>query len=381
MGFPAKLTDEENALIAKFALVKKKRKAQNLKTTTKNNNDDSDPIKAKNIPKKDPPVDNIIKPAKIAKTAKKEIANTSIPIAPKDAKEKAKQLLASGQLKINKGTENRSFKRARVSSTNPEKKKELPGSAESASSSNKEHAKRIDNIKKDSYKNFVASRPLDLSDSDDESKKTEFPNKNNKCFENVNKPRFENKNFDRNNDNKNDNNRNFDSKNNFNKGQNNLFVTGYGLNKEMLDKSFPQFGQIKTVYFDQDKGHGFVTYFRNECAAAAIEGLHGEMVQGTTLRVMYARRRNNHDNKFDDNRYTWRQRGNNRHSDDMEKPRDLDSAPSESSKPPRSTDRMASSKTTPEKKDRKLVSYDDTVLNYDENSFEFQIKGILKFVS
>jgi len=362
MGLPAKLTAEEQALVAKFALIKKKRKAQNLKAVINNTEPDIIPTPSK----KDPSVDINVKAAKSIKNIKE----TPTVIAPKDAKEKAKQLLASGQLKINKGIENRSFKRARVSNANAEKKKELNVNVDPPSS--KEQAKkRIDNIKKDSYKNFVSSSGrLDLSDSEDE-KKNEFPNKNNKCFDNINKTRFENKpNFD----NRNENRNNLDNKNNYNSSNmnrqsNNLFVTGYGLTKDMLDKSFPQFGQIKTIYFDQDKGHGFVTYFRNECAAAAIEALHGEMVQGTTLRVNYARRRNNYDNKFDDNRFTWRQRGN-RHSDDMEKPRDLDSAPNDSSKPPRSTERMSSSK-TPEKKERKLVSYDDTVLTYDDNNFEF----------
>jgi len=410
MGLPTKLTDEEQALLAKFAIIKKKRKAQNVKPTIHHH---VEAVVAPTPLKKDVASENSIK------TKIKEKVAPAVVIAPKDAKEKAKQLLASGQLKINKGSEVRSFKRARVS--NADKKKDLTTEA----TSSKQQTKRIDTIKKDSFKNFQPAgggHNKAYVDADDEKKnfdERKTPNNKN-TFEN-NRNTYENKgnnNDNRNADNRNADNRNADNRNpennnrnnynNNNRQGNNLFVTGYGLSREILEKSFPKFGQLKKVYFDADKGHGFVTYHRNEHAAAAIEALHGEMVQGSTMRVVYARPRKNFDNnnKFDDNRCAWRPRGNNNNNNNNnnnsnnnnsnnsnnnnsnnnndnsnnnnnnnnnsnnnsrqgEIPRDLDSAPPEHDKPPESNSAANEKKVTP----RKLVEYD--ALTYDDNSFEF----------
>lgn len=376
MGLPSKLTDEEEALIAKFALIKRKKKALNAKVTHVNSTGkvEQKATTTSAPSKKEPCIDNSKSMKNI--NTKKEVP--AVAIAPKDAKEKAKQLLASGQLKIDKGSEVRSFKRARVSN-NVEKKKELCSDA----SSSKAQVKRIDGIKKESFKNFVGSSEPDLSDHDDEKGSNFSSSKQNidqeKHFDKNNFNNNKRHNFD-NNRNNFDNRNRFDNHNTHNRGnynnnnnnnnyrQNNLFVSGYGLSKEMLERSFAPYGEVKTIYFDQDRGNGYVTYYRNECAAAAIEALHGEMVEGKTLCVVYARRRNNHD-KFDDNRFTWRAGRNNRQGD-PERPRDLDSAPAEPPKPVRTLDRMSTK--PPEKKERKLVTYHDNILTYEDGgNFEF----------
>lgn len=287
MGLPAKLTAEEQALVNKYALLKKKKKAALSQKLVQAPAKSSSSI----TPKKKDVLS--VSPSKEPQ------------IAPKDAKEKAKQLLASGQLKISKGNENRSFKRAR-GLTSEKKTKETTFTE--AVTSTKDQAEKIENIRRNSYNKFVSAG--DKKDSGTESRKFDHPRR-----------------------------------------QSNLFVSGFGLTRHIMDTSFHQFGDIKNIYFDSDRSHGYVTYHRYESAEKAIAELHGSMIENVTLRVMYARKRN-----YDDNRHTWRPRPQHAGLDD---PDQSDSnMPSQKTNVPRlSTD---TKKKTASIEKRSLVTYDDT---------------------
>lgn len=239
MGFPAKLTDEEQALVNKYAFLKKKRR---VSTNQKSSSSSSESKEVSTIPRKEVTVKEAVKP--------------------KDAKEIAKQLIASGQVKLAKDSGNRSFKRAR-SSVGLERK---PRDVTESPSSTKAQVKKIENIRRDSYKNFV------------QGEKNQEP-------ENSNEQRSPRKNFDR------------------RSGQRNLFVKGFNLTRAILEKAFANHGPIKSTYFDQDKGVGYVDFENPDAAQKAIDDLHGSQVENCNLKVMYARRQPHH---VDDNRYTTR---------------------------------------------------------------------------
>ena len=383
MGLPSKLTEEEEALLAKFALIKKKKKSQSTKTSHVNKSESKPALPLVPLKKKE-----TLLPKSTA-LKKESHVQPKVPIAPKDAKEKAKQLLASGQLKIGKGTEVRSFKRARVSS-NSERKSE-------ATSTSKQQTNNSLSVVNDP----------DLSDLDEDKEKkvgdstaTNKHSIHNKPYNSDETTDNINKNNNHITDNNNEGSNRFDhqqhhrgrgrgrgrgswrgrgnynhhTNNNNNFRQNNLFVSGYGLSKEILERAFAPFGEVKTIHFDQERSQGVVTYFNNESAAAALGALHGEMVEGKTLRVVYSRRRPNDkfDNNRDNNRYTWHAGRKNRPPSESSDrpPRDLDSAPpGEPSKPPRTEERITGK--PPEKIERKLVNYNDTLLTYDESGFDF----------
>ncbi|XP_047134457.1 uncharacterized protein LOC100213995 isoform X1 [Hydra vulgaris] len=224
MGLPAKLTIEEQFLLEKFALKKKNKVLLALNKPSNGNHVISSCIK---------------------KDLKVEITGV-----PKDAKEVAKKLLASGQLKIAKsGAEHRSFKRAKLTN---EKKFTSPVDTFDKKSETKVFNKEIK--ARNDFKNFETKSNI----SDGFSCNKSFVNRV-------------------------------------------LRVAGFNLTKNILDTAFPPFGQIKSIYFEKEKGCGYVTYETCEMAERAKEELHGTMVQNVTIRVDYARKR-----PYDDNRNTWR---------------------------------------------------------------------------
>jgi len=307
MGLPSKLTHEEQALLNKFALLKKKKKVLQTPKTTSIETSNKNTLK---VLKKESAIEKIK-----VKTA-----------APKDAKEIAKRLIASGQVKLNKSNENRSFKRARP---HGEKKvKEL--SLSEAAFGSKDQVNKIDGIKKEPYSNFVSSN-----------------NQPNETDEPPPKQEFRRNNFDR------------------KRQGNSLFVQGYGLTKAIMEAAFVPLGTVTNIFMDNEKGNGTVTYHDKELAEKAMSELHGSMIQGVTLRVAYARRR-----PYDDNRYTYRPKHQKPGMDNKgpherhERPRrerhDFDRQPSEPATSPTVTSPV---KREPKEK-RKL-------LNYDEEGFDF----------
>jgi len=263
MSFPTKMTAEEQSLLNKYALVKKKKREMlQIKSNT--------PFAAESqgarmgsdqSPLKEFAEKTSLKPS--TKTGQKDVQKTAAPLAaPKDAKEIAKQLIASGQLKINKSGENRTFKRAIVA---PEKKPEPVSMMEIAKGADTSN-QNTEEVKKTQYGNFVSSgwnKGENQSSDTDESRS-----------------------------------RNLDMR----KRQNNvLFVSGYGLNQDILENSFTRFGSVTDAHMDKDRGHGFVTFKSSEAAEKAVAAMHGELVQGVTLKVTFARKR-----PFNDNRHNWR---------------------------------------------------------------------------
>jgi len=304
MGYPAKLTEEEQALVNKYAILKKKKRAQHSQKSQAN--------ESKEI---------------IKVTAPRKETNSKEQVKPKDAKEameKAKKMLASGQLKLGKESGNRPFKRAR-SSTVDGKPKKAPVEVRQQTP---QQVQKIDNIRRDSYNNFVHSNNEKDNDQQQAS------------------PR---KHFDHNRRN----------------GQRKLYITGYNLTRAILDKAFEGHSSKRSSYFDQDKGCGYVDFVTPEAAEKAMNDLHGSQVDGCILKVVYARRQPYH---VDDNRYTKRHnnvrpddpgRNNRRHSGDHFHQR----------RGPRRDSGQRSSDESPVKQDlakkRKLVEYTEPEGDFD----------------
>eukprot|EP00112_Aurelia_sp_Birch-Aquarium-sp1_P018435 Seg44.6 transcript_id=Seg44.6/GoldUCD/mRNA.D3Y31 product="Negative elongation factor E" protein_id=Seg44.6/GoldUCD/D3Y31 len=227
MGLPAKLTEEEQALLDRYALLKKKKRELQLKQAAEK-----------------------IENQKALASTKKE--GKELPRAPSDAKELAKRKILSGELKIKKDSGQREFKRAR--SHNEKKADEK---LTSRSDSVIDHDRKNENEKRpmkppgrNVYDGFVPA-----GRQHDSPEKSEY-----------NRPRFADRNRKR------------------------IVVTGYDLNESILHNAFSNFGKIINIHPELERGQGFITFTTHEAAEQAIEEMHGQMVDGVTLRVFMAAR-------------------------------------------------------------------------------------------
>jgi len=225
MGLP-NLTPEEEYLLKKFALLKKKKKAlQKSKEKTET------PVVIKPGTKKDAPAD--------------------ITHAPEDAKEIAKKLIASGEVKIKKEPVHREFKRAK----GVERRPKQDFQQQPSSFSRNEQQSRAAAMK-NLYESFVPSSAAQ-----------------NRRFSGGQGPRRSWSEEPR-------------------KG-NTIFVKGIGLTEKILQESFTKFGKVERVNFEKEKSQGFVTFDSCEAAENAIEEMNGTMVSGVHIKVFLSRRQPN----------------------------------------------------------------------------------------
>ncbi|KAL3990017.1 RNA recognition motif family protein [Acanthocheilonema viteae] len=71
-----------------------------------------------------------------------------------------------------------------------------------------------------------------------------------------------------------------------------LYIRGYDLVADFLQNVFNKFGVINRVFVEERQKSAFITYATTEEAEAAIKEMDGNMVNGITLRVSFARRQN-----------------------------------------------------------------------------------------
>lgn len=71
---------------------------------------------------------------------------------------------------------------------------------------------------------------------------------------------------------------------------NTVFVRGYSITKELLEKTFSQCGAIINITMEVEKDRGFVTFAEASSAEKAINDLHGSVAGQSKLSVTYARR-------------------------------------------------------------------------------------------
>lgn len=225
MGLP-NLTPEEEYLLKKFAALKRKKKAlQKAKEKTES------PVVVKPGSKRDVPVDSSY--------------------APEDAKEIAKKLIASGEVKIKKDPVHREFKRAKGG----ERKIIKDFQQQPSSSSRNEqqsHAAPMKNL----YDSFVPSSAAQnrrfSGGQGSRGSWSEEPKKGNT-----------------------------------------IFVHGIGLTEKILQESFTQFGKVQRVNFEKEKGQGSVTFDSFEAAENAISEMNGNMVSGVIIKVRLNRKQPN----------------------------------------------------------------------------------------
>ncbi|MCP9265170.1 Immunodominant antigen-like [Dirofilaria immitis] len=71
-----------------------------------------------------------------------------------------------------------------------------------------------------------------------------------------------------------------------------LYIRGYDLVADSLRNVFGKFGVINRVFVEERQKSAFITYATTEEAEVAIKEMDGNMVNGITLRVSFARRQN-----------------------------------------------------------------------------------------
>uniref|UniRef100_A0A182N947 Negative elongation factor E n=1 Tax=Anopheles dirus TaxID=7168 RepID=A0A182N947_9DIPT len=71
---------------------------------------------------------------------------------------------------------------------------------------------------------------------------------------------------------------------------NTVYVSGNKVTENFLKKHFSEFGEILNISMEIEKGRGFITFSKTECADKAIGELHSKTVGGIQLQVQLARR-------------------------------------------------------------------------------------------
>uniref|UniRef100_A0A1I7VAG1 Calcium-binding mitochondrial carrier protein SCaMC-1 n=1 Tax=Loa loa TaxID=7209 RepID=A0A1I7VAG1_LOALO len=71
-----------------------------------------------------------------------------------------------------------------------------------------------------------------------------------------------------------------------------LYIRGYDLVADSLRNVFSKYGAINRVFVEERQKSAFITYATTEEAEVAIKEMDGNMVNGITLRVSFARRQN-----------------------------------------------------------------------------------------
>lgn len=250
LHFPTQLTEEEEMLKKKYEKLRRKKKAlQNL-----------------NTPKQEPPPP---KPLKRPLEAKP------------DAKEVAKKLLKSGAISAIKveNKERQGFKRPKAlerkrnacerpstsvtgyqpfsaSHTLEDDPPSVGSPSDSGSSANNSPRPPVKKL----YESFVSSRKLEDEIKDDRAR------------ENQRRER------DR------------DGRPERPRQGNTIYVRGYGVTQELLQKTFEPIGNIINISMEMDKNCGFVTFEKIDQAEKAIKDVNGTVSNGVRLNVSLARR-------------------------------------------------------------------------------------------
>eukprot|EP00794_Sanderia_malayensis_P015900 gene15900-17500_t len=235
MGLPAKLTEEEQALLDKYAFMKKRKKELQQKQAA---------VSSESV--------------KVASSVKKA-EGKEIHRAPSDAKELAKRKILSGELKIKRDNEHREFKRARSHLEKKlENEKPIGKNDDISAMDRKQNVEKLQprNSNRNYHESFVAGGLLKEASSD---------------YPDHNRPRFE-------------------------KQRKRIFVSGFGLTENILQNCFTKFGTILNVHPELERGQGFITFQTHEAAEKAIAEMHGDMVENVNLKVCMAGRPNRGDN-------------------------------------------------------------------------------------
>lgn len=239
LHFPNKLTEEEEALQAKYAKLRRKKKQ----------------LQDVNKPKQEPEKNSLKRP-----------------LEAKDAKEVAKKLLKSGQIKAIKKT------------LEKEKVKDEKASGGFKRSQGLERKLSGMDRAMSSYQPFSATHgPGGGFDTGGEDFEPEIP-------EHVQKQKQKNlyENFVRERDREE---RGLaEVKDNKPRQGHTVYVFGYQISEEMLRSTFTQFGAIVNISMEVEKNCGFITYEKVECAERAIAQVNGGLVSGIQLKVSLARR-------------------------------------------------------------------------------------------
>jgi len=236
--FPNKLTEEEQALMSKYAKLRRKKKQ--LADITK--------------PKQEP-----------EKNIRKK------PSESKDANEVAKKLIKTGAI------------RAIVSSINKEKEKDEKLNSGFKRSQGFERKQNQDRAMSN-YQPFSATHGpgggFDTGGEDfepdisDEQKKTKQKN----LYETFVKERdIEERGLST------------EDKNKPRQGHT-VYVYGYGVTEDILKNQFTPYGPIVNISMEVEKNCGFITYEKVESAERAISEINGSLVSGVQLKVSLARR-------------------------------------------------------------------------------------------
>jgi len=238
LHFPNKLTEEENALMSKYAKLRRKKKQ--LQDVTK--------------PKQEPEKNPLKRPseAKDAKEVAKKLIKTGAIRAIKNSldKEKIKDEKLNSGFKRSQGFERKHNQDRAMSSYQPFSATHGPGGGfdtggEDFEPEISDEAKKTK--QKNLYENFVKERDREergLAESKD------------------NKPR---------------------------QGHT-VYVYGYGVTEEILRNQFTPFGPIVNISMEVEKNCGFITYEKVESAERAIAEINGSLVSGVQLKVSLARR-------------------------------------------------------------------------------------------
>jgi len=239
LHFPNKLTEEEQALVSKYAKLRRKKKQ--LADVTK--------------PKQEP-----------------EKNQNKRPSESKDAKEVAKKLIKTGAI------------RAIKSSIDKEKIKDEKNNSGFKRSQGFERKHNQDRAMS-SYQPFSATHGpgggFDTGGEDfepdisDEAKKTKQKN----LYENFVKERD-----------REERGRAAAEDKNTPKQGHTVYVYGYGVTEEILRNQFTPFGPIVNISMEVEKNCGFITYEKVESAERSIAEINGSLVSGVQLKVSLARR-------------------------------------------------------------------------------------------
>ncbi|XP_066293998.1 negative elongation factor E-like isoform X2 [Branchiostoma lanceolatum] len=232
MAFGA-LTEEEQNLQKKYALLRKKKKALAAKQKADAQQQTS------------------------VKRAASEDQKTESPVNAEEATERAKKLIKAGAIKVKTENKDTGFKRIRKMKE-LEKPTEKPVQFQPFSAAHPESEEAASGSSRGVrglYDSFV--RGGDLNDND-------FERRASSSFDDRDRrePR---------------------------KG-NTLYVHGHGITEDLLKKSFSNFGNIINISMELDKNCGFVSFEKQESADEAINEMHGTMASGVLLKVMLARR-------------------------------------------------------------------------------------------
>lgn len=240
LHFPSKLTEEEEALQAKYAKLRRKKKQ----------------LQDVNKPKQEPEQNKLKRPAeaKDAKEVAKKLMKTGAFKAIKNSlqKEKAKDEKNIGGFKRSKGLERKlnGMTGGAMSSYQPFSATHGPGGGFDTGGEDfePEVPEAVQKTKqKNLYENFVKERDREERGLAEDKQ---------------NKPRV----------------------------GHTVYIYGYGLTEEILRTTFAQFGLIVNISMEVEKNCGFITYDKVEHTERAIAETNNTQVGGVQLKVSLARR-------------------------------------------------------------------------------------------